>query len=95
MPYAWKDGSDSLYGGPPPLEPVDSERFLVRYIPKLEDLPPRKCIKYDPDHQYPDMPKFKWFDSLNQEVPQPDGPVQAAASESERGCTEGNGSGSV
>lgn len=90
LPYAWMPGCDTL-GAPPRLTPVDSGRFLDRYIPKPEELPPREFIKIDPDNEYPDAGS-KWFDSFNREVPPPDGPqasVESAAEDGENvGCAE-------
>lgn len=66
----WQYCLDTL-DDPPPCPPVDAARFLAPFIPRPEDIPPRRFVKADPDGRYPDAPDYVWLDAHLREVPSP------------------------
>lgn len=70
MQRLWKYGSDSM--GPAPLKtPIDTDRFIKRYLPAPESVPPRRFTLADPYGEHPDAPRYVWLDSNFREVPEP------------------------
>lgn len=72
MDHQWMRGLDSD-DDEPPLHPVDAERFLDRYVPSPDELPPRCFTKAHPYGNHSDAPEHIWLDSHLRQVPAPEG----------------------
>lgn len=83
MMYQWTRGSDSCDSAPQ-REEIDEARFLDPFLPKPEELPPRRLIKADPYGEYPDAPEHIWLDSAMRLV---DPPVQPTTQASQDGSS--------
>lgn len=91
MRYQWTRSLDS-FDEAPPLLAVDVARFLDRYIPSPDELPPLCFTKADPYGRHADAPEHIWLDSDLRPVPASGQDTLSAKACSPALCTAGSAS---